>query len=235
MINYEYRLDGTIASVTYPSGKIVRYDVDEAGRVIKVRGDDGVSPEWNYADMTQATAPYTADGRLRQMKLGNGLWETRSYKSPEQPTVLQLGTAAGNGVAGTFGNGDQVQLEFTYANGNLIGQVTRRVNASQVWTQTYSYDGVNRLKTVSETYGQAVGWWQQFDYDQFGNRWVTADGLADMADLYEPSSAADFDQSNNRLTGDINSPAVYDAAGNLIQAPYEPLQLIEQIKKNPPK
>jgi hypothetical protein len=33
----------------------------------------------NYANMTEVANPFTADGRIVQMKLGNELWETHDY------------------------------------------------------------------------------------------------------------------------------------------------------------
>ena len=88
---YTYRLNDSISSMQYPSGKTVNYAVDDAGRVNQVTAGTKT-----YADLTASSAPFTADGRIAQMKLGNDLWETRSYQTPGTPTLLKLGTAAGS-------------------------------------------------------------------------------------------------------------------------------------------
>src|ERR1043165_7590196 len=96
----------------YPSGKLVSYDVDNAGRAVKV-----YTPTKPFADLTTASIPpYRADGRLTRMKLGNDLWETRDYQAPGTPTVLRLGT--------TEGASDRLELQYNYSaapnNGNLL-------------------------------------------------------------------------------------------------------------------
>ena len=58
-----------------------------------------------YADLAVSGTPYTADGRIAQMKLGNNLWETRSYQTPGTPTLFKLGTSQGAN--------DKLELEYT--------------------------------------------------------------------------------------------------------------------------
>jgi hypothetical protein len=52
-----------------------------------------------------ATNPFTADGRIVQMKLGNN-WETHDYQTPGTPTVYKFGTAQGLG--------DITQLSYNF-------------------------------------------------------------------------------------------------------------------------
>jgi hypothetical protein len=47
------------------------------------------------------------------------------------------------------------------------------VSGSPTLTQTYSYDQVNRLQSVSEA-GSGQGWSQSFAFDIFANRWISA-------------------------------------------------------------
>ena len=95
-----YYLNDALKSQTYPSGRTVVYDVDDAGRVKRVSAGTRT-----YANMPSAAADaYAADGRLRQMILGNGLWETRDYDRLETPqgqprrltTRFKLGHAGRN-------------------------------------------------------------------------------------------------------------------------------------------
>jgi len=200
---YTYRLNDSLSAMQYPSGKTVNYAADDAGRVNRV-STSGTT----YADLTFSSVPFTPDGRIAQLKLGNGLWETRDYQTPGTPTLLKLGTSAGAN--------DELELEYDYSatanNGNLDRHVIRQ--AGQTWTQTFSYDGVNRLASASE----AGGFSRSYGYDRFGNRWVAASSGITAADSHEPTVGTLFDRTTNRLA--IQS---YDAAGNLTS--YDPRTL----------
>ena len=76
----------------------------------------------------------------------------------------------------------------------------------QTWTQSYSYDTVNRLSGVSETGGS--GWSQSFGYDAWGNRWVS--GYTTLVPQPQtPVTSSWYNASNNRLKS-----AGCDTAGN---------------------
>ncbi len=199
-------------SQTYPSGRTVNYNLDDAGRVDRVWAGTTA-----YADMTGVTGgAYHPDGRLRQMQLGNGLWETRDYRTPGTTTTFKLGATAGSDSV--------VELDYNYSgtanNGNLQSQVIRRSGLS--WTQTFGYDDVNRLETAAET----GGYDREFGYDAFGNRWLeknlsmSADESQSADESHEPAANV-FNASTNRMT----LPQVaYDAAGN--QTLYSPYTLV---------
>ena len=200
---YSYRLDNGLASMQYPSGKTVNYANDDAGRVNKVS-----TTGKTYADLTASSSPFTADGRIAQMKFGNEPWETRVYHTPGIPTLLKLGTSAS-------GN-DKLELEYDFSgtanNGNLLNQVIRQ--PGHTWTQSFSYDEVNRLTAASETGGFS----QTYGYDQYGNRWVSASSGITVYEPHEPIAASQIDTAHNRI-GNQN----YDAAGN--QLTYDPRTL----------
>jgi hypothetical protein len=47
-----------------------------------------------YADLTASGKySFTPDGRIAEMRLGNNLWETRTYLPPGPPTLYKLGTS----------------------------------------------------------------------------------------------------------------------------------------------
>ncbi len=200
---YTLRANGSLSSMQYPSGKILHYSSDDAGRVNKIEGGK------IYADLTVSNDPFTPDGRIAQMKLGNELWETRTYRTPGTPTVLSLGVAPGSG--------DKIELEYNYPeqnnNGNLSSQVVRR--GGRIWIQSYEYDRVNRISSASEVTNGFAGLSRTYDYDRFGNRWITSSTGITAADFHEPTAGSLFDRSTNRLA--IQS---YDANGNLTS--YDP-------------
>ena len=206
-----YFLNDAIQSQTYPSGRTVNYDVDDAGRVTKVAA--GIR---TYAGMTPIDGvvghAYSPDGRLRQMKLGNNLWETREYHTPGTTTLFKLGTAAGTS--------ERLELGYDYHdtanNGNLIGHTITRLGTGQTnWTQTFGYDALNRLKTAGETNGYS----RTFNYDRYGNRWVYPNSGMTGGDSHEP--VADVFDAKNQMTS--LGPNPYDATGN--QTMYSPYTL----------
>ena len=200
---YSYRLNDSLSSVRYPSGKTVNFTTDDAGRVIQIKAGTKT-----YADLTASSTPFTADGRIAQMKLGNDLWETRNYQTPGTPTLFRLGTTAG-------GN-DKLELEYNYLatanNGNLATQVIRQ--PGHTWTQNYTYDALNRISTASE----ANGFNRTYGYDQYGNRWIASSSGITAYEPHEPTAGSLFNPANNQLANQS-----YDAAGN--QTGYAPRTL----------
>src|SRR5207247_2125470 len=88
---YKYWLNDSLQSLTYPSLRVINYQVDDAGHTINVS-----TATKTYADLAATPIkPYTPDGRLAQVWLGNGVWETRTYGPPTTPTLIQIGTSAG--------------------------------------------------------------------------------------------------------------------------------------------
>ncbi len=62
-------------------------------------------------------------------------------------------------------------------NGDIVGQtISAKANAASAysWTQTYTYDQVNRIQSASEQYNAATTWSRTYGYDHFGNRWISA-------------------------------------------------------------
>ena len=148
-------------------------------------------------------------GRVIQMELGNGLWETREYRPAGTATKLKLGTSSGGS--------QRLGLDYNYSgtanNGNLASHVIAHHGYSR--TQTFSYDAVNRLASASESSG---GFSRSFGYDRYGNRWVSSSGGLYHSDSHEPTSSSNFSTSTNRLN---IASSTYDNAGNQTYfAPY---------------
>ena len=122
-----------------------------------------------------------------------------------QPTAIKLGT--------TSGGSNKLKLDFTYGttsnNGNLTEQIITRPSLTAL-TQTYTYDGANRLKTAAES-GAGTAWSRTYGYDVYGNRAVTANSGLPTSPLM-PTATTNFSTSTNRLT---LTGARYDNAGNL--------------------
>ena len=227
-----YYLNDALDTQTYPSGRSVEYTLDDAGRVKTVSDGTTTSDDaTTYADMSvTAGHAYAPDGRLRQMLLGNGLWETRDYDRLETPqgqprrltTRYKLVTP--DETTMLPGATERVALGYHYSgtanNGNPMSHTIAR--SGTTWTQTFGYDGVNRLKTATETNGYN----REFGYDAFGNRWVASNTHTTpsivVQESHEPRFQSQFDPATNRMT--TSQTVDYDAAGN--QTRYSPHTLV---------
>ena len=122
-----------------------------------------------------------------------------AYNDRLQRTSIAAGTVVSFGY--TYGPGQN--------NGNVQSQTINDPGLSL--TQTYGYDGVNRLTSGSET----NSWTETYGYDQYGNR--TSVTASQYLPTYSPSPS--ISSSTNRIS-DANF--TYDNAGNLTQAPVAP-------------
>ena len=203
---YTYNLAGSRATETYPSGRVMTTDYDSANRL------DGVSGTVNgqtapYSD-TFLDAPH---GGPAQYRYGNNVYRQISYNSRLQmsgyidlvnndPGLELLNVTLDWGGVNNNGN----LRAATYKNGGP--------GYSQFLTfaQSYGYDRVNRLNSVSDT-----GYSRTFCSDAYGNVWVTANSGVPLAGNTPqmingacPSSNTPYD-ANNRING-----GNYDPAGN---------------------
>ena len=197
--SYAYNLDDTLKSVTYPSGRVVAYGYDTAGRLLTV-GETTVGAT-DYA----SAFGYAPHGGIEELKLGNNLYEYRDYNQRLQTTEIGLATFSGGS--------DKLELEFDYRktnnNGNLAKQIITRPGLSAL-TQSYRYDGANRLIRAAES-GAGTAWSRSYAYDVYGNRAVSANrGLPTSPGM--PTSRSHFSSATNRLT---LTGYGYDTAGNL--------------------
>lgn len=192
VFGYDYNGADGLAFVTYPSGRVVRTGYDDAGRPLSLVGTMG-GIGTSYADAVN----YAASGGMSSLTV-TGKWvENRTYNSRMQ----LAGVSAGN-LTVTLGYGG------TNNNGNVRSQTVTRGGAG--WTQSYdSYDGMNRLQSARETVGSTVVWSRSWDYDRYGNGWVS--GWTGMApEGYTAVGSANYDGGNHLKI----QPVAYDNAGN---------------------
>ena len=146
--------------------------------------------------------------------LGNGLYEQSCYNDRLQPEVMRLGTAAGTTNCPEQG-GDSLRLVLGYGpgannNGNIVSQaITPQAGTS--FTQAYGYDGLNRLKQLSES-----GVVRDYFYSHTGNRWVTSNVSMPLG---TPAFQTDYALATNRLT---KAGSDHDLAGNMTAIPFGP-------------
>lgn len=214
--SYEYYLDGSLKSVTYPSGRKISYpDVDLAGRVTKADGLLAGVPK-TYVSSVQ----YAAHGALASMALGNNLIEKWTYNAKRlQPYDIRLGTAGVDASAG--------QWEFSYCSGALPGADCATNNGNVMHQrikpldkiQNYGYDPMNRLSLLEESSlfaspacgGAGSTPCREFSYDTWSSMYVSNSRVVTPAS-FTPTSTAWFDSSNRLVNTSLG--ITYDAAGN---------------------
>jgi RHS repeat-associated protein len=205
--SYSYNLDGSIKTLTYPSGKVITYSPDSAGRMLSaVDGGSGI----NY--VTGAT--YGPDSALTGFVSGSGgaaaITNSFSYNKRLQPVNMSASTTSqtvfsigydfhtGNGASGTD-------------NGNVWG-ITNYKDTTR--NQTFTYDALNRLTSaqnagtdcaVNVLGSKKKFWGNSYGYDAWGNL------LSKTVTKCSAESLSVIAGNNNWLTGAY----LYDAAGNM--------------------
>ncbi|MEO8127334.1 MAG: RHS repeat-associated core domain-containing protein, partial [Bryobacteraceae bacterium] len=190
----EYDLADNVTSMTYPSGRQVFTSHDQAGRDTAITSTSANGAATGFV----ASTAYAANGAVKQRLMGNGVLETYDFNSR-----LQLG-----GMSAVVNSSTPFQATFTYPssnnNGNLQAQSITRIGAS--FSQSYQYDGLNRLKSALE-----AGWAQTYVYDASGNRAV-------LASSSQPSGSNLTPQTSSTSSVPFNSlnqwqGEGYDSAG----------------------
>jgi RHS repeat-associated protein len=205
-LSYTYDLAGHLRTETYPSGRVITTAYDAAGRLKAV--SQGSTEYARVADpATDGHHGYAPHGGLEKMKLGNGLWQQGRYNCRLQQWLAGLGgTISGSDVLGVHLNygTDGTCVSTVANNGNVLSETI--VTPTRTFSQSFLYDGANRLKTASESFPGAATWDQIYEYDRWGNRAVTSTVLLSCL---SPPGTNHFDPATNRILS-----SVYDDAGN---------------------
>jgi RHS repeat-associated protein len=230
-VSYEYNVDGSLYKLHYPSGKVVTYTPDLAGRTVSAV-DSGSGT--NY--VTGAT--YAPSSALASFISGSGgaasITNSFTYNQRLQPIAMSATMPgqtlfsisydfhAGNGTAGSGAD-----------NGNVSG-ITNNKDITR--SQTFAYDALNRL-TSAQNAGTDCGatvlegkkkfWGNTYTYDAWGN-------LTNKVLIQTPVPACSGEGlsvaagANNRL----GSGYLYDAAGNMTFNATPPTQTYAYDEEN---
>jgi RHS repeat-associated protein len=200
---YSYYPDGELYKLTYPSGRIVTYTPDSAGR--SVSAVDSVN-SINY--VTNAT--YAPHGALASLSNGTSILGSFTYNIRLQPLQIFYGTNTPPSLAGstcptTVGNIMHRVYNFgpgTNDNGNVQSIANCRDTNR---TQNFDYDSLNR---IAHAYTSGTNWGETFTIDPWGN--LTNIGSYSGKTNQENLNAAPA-SVKNQLNG-----FCHDAAGNLV-------------------
>jgi RHS repeat-associated protein len=196
---YEYNLADGLKKYYLPTGRLVETEYTLGGKVSKVKG--------NATTFADALA-FSAAGLPTGSRYGEMLTETTTYNSRLQmatrTAVRQPGTVQQWAFENDYGS--------TQNNGNVQWQ--KVLSGGRILKQNFGYDGANRLTSANEVEDiQALPqvWTQTYNYDVYGNRWVTgSSGVGLTYDAMEPTASVSHMATANRLS----ASSTYDAAGN---------------------
>jgi RHS repeat-associated protein len=219
---YTYNFDGSIATLTYPSSRVVTYTLkssktNTAGRMLSAVDSTGPI---NYA----TAAAYAPHGALASVTNGANIISTFYFNDRLQPcriSVISSGKTPSNCAdSARIGN----VLDFTYSfnlgsdNSNVMGITNNRDNTR---SQNFTYDSLNRLFTAqTQTSGVTIPnancWGLTFGYDPWGN--LLSSTISGPSGCGEPIPFSLYATNNNQLSTSSNQLAgyCYDAAGNLV-------------------
>jgi RHS repeat-associated protein len=180
--------DGSVYSITYPSGRTVTNTPGGAGRPLAaVDATNNI----NYA----TNAKYAPFGGLATLTNGTSITVNNAYNSRLQPSSLSATAPTGPILSVSYdfhlGNGD---------NGNVYKIINGRDSTR---TQNFTYDALNR---IAEAWTSGPAWGERFTIDPWGN--LTNRNPIPGQTNYEGLNAPAL--ISNRLSG-----FGYDAAGNM--------------------
>ncbi len=224
--SYSYYLTGAPHTITYPnSNRVVTYTIDNAGRLTSASGVLG-GVQTQYATVS-AFAPH---GAIQTMTFNNGLGATENtiFNSRLQPmsivatkgTVNLLNLAyqycsdfsdtgshpscANHSAGSNDGNGNNGNI---WRQGISFDAITPAAAFSE--TQSYQYDGYNRLLQAL-----AGSWTQTNGYDAVGNRWVSGYPGLPSPTSETPQTTSWF-TATNRMSTTAGAGWTYDSMGNV--------------------
>jgi RHS repeat-associated protein len=208
--SYQNNLAGLLATLTYPSGRVVTYTQDGAGRTSKAID---VANSINYVTGTCANGTdnlgvcYTPPGSFSSLTNGSSLVSTSYYNDRLQPcrvSVKSSGTAPAACTDTATGN----VLDFAYnfsrgsADNSNVAKITNNRDTSR--SINYGYDNLNR---IAYAYTDGNLWGETYQIDAWGN----LNKILAYTGKPQPENLNQTAGPNNRFTG-----MLYDAVGNLL-------------------
>lgn len=211
--SHTYNLDGSLANISYPSGRTITYAPGAAGRPLSAIDSTGPI---NYA----LNATYAPQGALASLQNGGSVYSTFLFNNRLQPCWLYTTTSSTGPPTSCTQTGvvNASILDYQYDfglgvsdNGN-VNKITNRRDPTR--SQNFSYDSLNRISTAqTQTTGVTIPnpncWGLTFGYDPWGNL-LTA-STTGPAGCPEPLPLSVSAATSNRISG-----YCYDSAGNML-------------------
>jgi RHS repeat-associated protein len=220
---YTYDLKGDLATLTYPSGRVMTYVTDSAARpssaqdvpnnIFYMQGtcSNGIN------SLGVCYAPQGAIASANVGPTGGSTWlkAAMTYNDRLQPNQIQYSNQAGSLMS--------LQYSFldasSHNNGNVMA-VTNLVDGTR--SQQFTYDQLNRLLTAetTSTYSTSPAhcWGEAYVYD---NATTTPGEFGNLTNINVPSTAYNGCQMESSLSLVANSnnqisSFSYDTSGNIL-------------------
>ncbi|MGD2250943.1 MAG: RHS repeat-associated core domain-containing protein [Candidatus Methanofastidiosia archaeon] len=207
-VSYQYDIANRLTELTYPDNTQILYTYDDLNRTTEIKRYVDGSNDEILLDNVQ----YDTESLLTQFDYGNDLTATFSYDSRDRLTALDV----------KDGQTSYLDLDYAYDNNSNITQLVNGWrDTSSVWhsdTESYSYDGLDRLTSASCT-----SWSHTYSYDKVGNRTskdgvtYTVNSVNEVTALSDGTSFA-YDDNGNRTQktkGTDTWEYIYDYANRL--------------------
>jgi RHS repeat-associated protein len=154
-VAYQYDVTSRLTKLTYPDSMDILYSYDDLNRTTEIkRYVDGLNDEI-LLDQVQ----YDVDNLITQFDYGNDLQATFSYDARDRIATMDVKNDTTS----------YLNLDYTLDNNSNITQLVNGWrDTSSTWhtqTESYSYDGLDRLTSASCT-----SWSHTYAYDKVGNR-----------------------------------------------------------------
>jgi RHS repeat-associated protein len=208
-LNYTYNLAGELASVTYPSGRVITQNLDNIGRLSSIVGN------LNSVNTTYASGfAFSPASQVIGFRYGNNVYASFGYSADR----LQLGCldySTTNRSSCTHDGTTKFGLSYSFpaspANNGQVAGVTDAVDNGR--SAAYIYDSLYRLTSAITTGSTAYPKWGLSEtYDRYGNRTaqstITGQGCTGITC---PTNSISVSTTTNR----VSSPYAYDASGNM--------------------
>jgi RHS repeat-associated protein len=213
-IGYTYNLDGSVATMTYPSGRVYTYAYNNAGQIASLVD---TAHSINFFSSPQYAPPGMLSSGIHGAVTGwNAVTLTNTFNNRLEPTQFQ----AISPVPLTLLN---LSYSYDQGSGKNNGSVVQITNGrDSTRTTAYTYDQLNRLATAQTP--SAATWGDSYVYDAWGNL-LQKNVIKGTAE----SMALTVNARNQVIT-----PAfTYDAAGNVIWDTTNALSYDAEGRMNP--
>ena len=183
---FGYDADGNRSSLGYPSGRVVGYTFDLAGRPITA-SSAGAS--------IVNSAAYLPFGPLSSVAYGNGTTRTTLYDARYRPQENKLSTATA------------VIADYLYQE-DAVGNITQIHDATNAaYNRDFGYDDLNRLTTANS--GASLWGTGSYQYDAMGNMTALHIGARSLSFSYVGTTPR-----IQSVSGTNPATVAYDSAGN---------------------
>jgi RHS repeat-associated protein len=216
-ITYSYNEDGSLATITYPSGRTITYTTTDAGR-LKSAQDSANNIQYAM------TASYAPPGELQSVLYGpatgfNGISQNNYFNSRLEPCRLSATTPSATPPqkCTDTNNGNDLDLAFNFSlptgNDGSINAITNNVNSGL--GESFTYDALSRIVTGATSSNSASGCWGE----TFGASGVPDDRYSNLSQIGVTQCAATgLTVAASSTTNQITTTGyTYDSAGNMTQ------------------